>query len=91
MARAPGRKPRVDPLFRVRYAAALTTAGETIAGMARRGKIARRTLHAVLAGDSSMSEHVEKLLRSAVGPQGWAYAMGESDLLPCVSDGKEAT
>lgn len=67
---------------RVRFAAALAAADKTYGEIVSASGLSRRYLADVLAGNRSLSHRAEEALRGAVGPDGWRYAMGETDVLP---------
>lgn len=68
---------------RRRYAAALHVAGGTIRGVAKAAGLAERYVHDALAGQCSLSERMAEALRLGVGDDGWRYACGLTDTLPC--------
>lgn len=65
-----------------RTVAALAVRGMTLSDVARQIDRARHHLHEQVRGRRPMSVRSREALRAALGPEGWAYATGQSDMLP---------
>lgn len=63
------------------FGAALHLRGLTLAGLARDCKRSRRHLHFIVIGARPLSPYVERVLRDALGPDGWNFATGKVDVL----------
>lgn len=69
----------VDPR---RTVAALAIRGLTLAGVATTIGRTRHHLHEQVQGKRPLSVRSREALQTALGPEGWAYATGKTDLLP---------
>lgn len=63
------------------FGAALHLRGLTLAGLARDCKRSRRHLHFIVIGARPLSPYIERVLRDALGPDGWNFATGKVDVL----------
>jgi lambda repressor-like predicted transcriptional regulator len=74
-----------------RYRVALHALGRTVASVAREAGVSERYVYQALQGRCPLSPRMGAALRQAVGEEGWRYACGLSDVLPCpAAAGKEA-
>jgi hypothetical protein len=72
-----------------RCKAALYIQKKTLPQVARAAGVTVRHLVYVITGQRPGSARVYEALRAELGPVGWAFAIGESDLLTC-EGGKHA-
>jgi transcriptional regulator with XRE-family HTH domain len=64
-----------------RFRAALDLRGLAVEDIARSAQVSSRHIWFVLHGQRRPSATVEQAIRDALGPDGWAFATGQSDTL----------
>lgn len=65
-----------------RYRNALFARRRSIASVAIRAGVSRPHLTRVIHGERPATAEVLAVMQEAVGPGGWAYAIGQTDALP---------
>lgn len=66
-----------------RTRAALQVAGRSVADVAREAGISTRYMYDVIDGLRPPSARAAAALQGALGSDGWRYALGQTDTLPC--------
>jgi hypothetical protein len=72
---------RMDEEFSKRFRAVLARQGFTLTTFGARIGVNPTHLSNVLAGRSVLSDGMRQKLQEGVGQEGWAYALGETDVL----------
>lgn len=66
-----------------RYSVALRAVDRTVGSVAREADLSERYVFQALGGRCPLSDRMIAALRHAVGEDGWRYACGLTDVLPC--------